>query len=143
MSKKKVIESEPTIEEQQTEAGAEAQIEAEINANAEVVAPEVALEGSAPEINANAEVVVEELQEGGPIELTLTFAPEVPSRNIKVAIKSLEFRPRGKAGSYRAGGVYVLEATEALELIDAGIASLIEDPCELGLTFPDLDPEVE
>lgn len=128
MSKKKEIES--AVEEAVAEEVAE-----------EVVAEEVAEEVVAEEVAE--EVVVEELQEGGPVELTLTFAPEVPSRNIKVAIKSLEFRPRGKAGSYRAGGVYVLEAKEALELIDAGIALLVEDPCPLDLTFPTLDPVEE
>lgn len=130
------INEEPTQDEQQGEAGADAQLAAEIAAldaeesaadNAEKVADAVdAAASEAPVVEAVAEV-------------------EVAPRNIKVAINSLEFRPRGKAGFYRAGGAYVLEAKEALELVSAGIATLIEDPCDKALTFPDLDPvdEVE
>lgn len=123
MAKKHKVEveqEEVTQDEAQTEAGAEAHI-AEVEA---------------------AQEEVSELVEGGPVELDISFKEEVVEpRNIKVAIKSLEFRPRGKPGSYRAGGVYVLEAKEALEIIEAGIASVIEDPCKADLTFPDLDPE--
>lgn len=72
-----------------------------------------------------------------PVVEEVVEAPKL-SGNVKVAIKSLEFKPRGKAGTYRAGGVYVLKASEAKELVDAGIASVVEDPCSAELSFPDV-----
>lgn len=89
------------------------------------------------------EVAVEEIQNGESFQ-TDESAPveEVASdKKTKVSIKSLEFKPRGKAGSYRAGGVYVLEASEAKELLDAGIANLVEEDCKAELTFPTLDEQ--
>lgn len=101
-------------EEKQVEEKLE-EVEAEEGLLNEFLAPE--------EVPAEAVVVEEEKSE----------------HHVKVAIKSLEFRPRGKAGIYRAGGVYVLRGAEAKELVEAGIAIVVEDPCKSELTIPDAE----
>lgn len=114
MSKKnKSVDAAPEVEENEA---AVVEAEQEVQAQPEEAAPEAVVEEvSAPE------VVVEENS----------------SHNVKIAIKSLPFAPRGRPGMYRAGGAYVVKATEAKELIDAGIASLIEDPCNAEITIPE------
>jgi len=49
------------------------------------------------------------------------------NRKIEVQIRSLPFHPR-KGGEYRAGSIQVLDAAEALELVEAGVASIVTDP---------------
>lgn len=48
---------------------------------------------------------------------------------VKVHIRGLPYFPRGKAAEYRAGSVQILDADEAYELDQAGIATIVEDPC--------------
>lgn len=57
----------------------------------------------------------------------------------KIAIKSQEYKPRGKAGIYRSGGVYVVKEAEGKELIDAGIATLLEENVAAELTIPEVE----
>ena len=47
---------------------------------------------------------------------------------IKVHIKGLDYEPRDRAATYRAGSVQILDAEEAHELAKAGIAIIVEDP---------------
>ena len=87
------------------------------------------------------EVVVEVPVEEVPAEAPVVVEEVAADYRIKVAIKSLEFKPRGKPSTYRAGGLYVLDAAEAKELDAAGIAIIVEDPCIEPLTFPELSEE--
>lgn len=108
--------------------------EAEFEANFE--GAEAAVEESVVEQPAEASV---EVDVNVDVKVEIDVDVSVSSHNTKIAIKSLPFRPRGRAGVYRAGGVYVVKAAEAKELIDAGIATLIEDPCAAEVTLPELE----
>lgn len=62
---------------------------------------------------------------------------------VKVHIKSLDYAPRGNAATYRAGSVQILDEAEALELEEAGIAIIVENPFEVVQSndIPYLEPE--
>lgn len=53
---------------------------------------------------------------------------EVEQHKVKIQMKSLPYTPRGAGAEYRSGSFQIVDASEAYELRDAGIAIIIDDP---------------